>query len=136
MEAFQHYVVFIFNLQSSSSLILWLLRSTTSSALWPFDQKHHLQHFDLSISNIIFSTLTFQSATSSSALSISNNIIIILWYFDQKHHHENIIITKTSLSSKHQHHHHQNINMILPFGITRSTCLWYLDDPSCQNYGI
>ena len=26
--------------------------------------------------------------------------------------------------------------MILPFGISGSTCLWYSDDPSCRNYGI
>ena len=147
MESFQHHIVFVFNLQPLASSILWLLRSvttlttsiskifntltfwsTTSSALWPFDQQH-LQHFDLSISNI-FSTLIFRSETSSSSysnLSIRNIIIKISFF-------QNIIIIKASLSSK--HHHHQNINMILPFEITGSRCLWYSDDPSCQNYRI
>ena len=78
-------------------------RSATSSlALLPFDQKHHLQHFDLSIHNIIFSALTFRSAKSSSSYSdLSNsNIIIILWSFEQQHHHHHTLIFWSV-------HHHQ-----------------------------
>ena len=66
---------------------LWSLRlaitltfrsAATSSALWPFDKQHHLQHFDLSISYII----------------------IILWSFEQQHHHHTLIFrTATSSSS-------------------------------------
>ena len=98
------YVVFIFNLQSSSSLIIWLLRSTTSLTLWPFDQQHHLQHFNLSISNIIFSSLTFRSATSST-----------LWPFDQQHHLQHFDL---SIS---------NIISTLTFQSITSSTLWPCD---------
>ena len=78
LEAFQHHIVFIFNIwrqqlfnQHQHLLTFW---SATSSTLWSFDQQH-LQHLDLLINSNIFSTLTFRSATSST-----------LWPFDQQQH--------------------------------------------------
>ena len=94
MEAFEHHVVFIFNLQSLVTIALWLFWSiTTSTAFWCFSnniitififwsydqqhQKYHHQHFDLSIINI-FNTLSFQSATTSATY-------LVFWHFDLQH---------------------------------------------------
>ena len=63
----------LFNIVQSSSSIFSLQQHQHFDR---FDQQqsliasisNNLQHFDLSISNIIFSTLTFRSTTSSSAL--------------------------------------------------------------------
>ena len=130
MEAFQHHVVFIFNLQSLVTTTLWMFWSTTTSSaswcfsnsiitifiFWSYDQHQHLQCFDLSINtnfNNIFSTLTFRSATSSA-----------IWTFNQQNHlqHFNLSINNiifntltfrsTTYSSalshfdQEQHHHH------------------------------
>ena len=157
MEAFQHHVVFIFNLQSSSSTIssvfdqqhlqhfdlsisndifsTWTFRSVTSSALWLFDQQQHLQHFDLLINNI-FSIFIFQFvATYFSTLtgSISNNIFSILIF--------QLAMTSSALGPFDQQHLQHfdysisnNIFSILTFWSTTSSALWIFDQQHLQHF--